>query len=162
MTNRAGELIDFKLVTKTKLGVENQIAYTDQNVTFSEYSPSRIDGNNITSIYVGAEDSNKTANFTGYINLLTIYDIPFSATELLSSANRLPVKLSLIYEPNLVFNLLITDNNTAEYQNTVYEYSKYYHSYTINDTASSLQLRDLASDKISVCQFHIINVSLLF
>ena len=102
------------------------------------------------------------------MNMVMIYQNPQPAPELLSNFQRLPVKNSEIYEPNLAFSLnqaLIVYNDSspefALYLETVI--NSFYTNEMFADypPENKLLLVDLASDPLSAWQSHIIDVRLL-
>ena len=95
-----------------------------------------------------------------------LYNDIMSPIEILHNYNRLPVKESHIYEPNLIFSFVVYSNNTPEYQAYLneqilrsYETVKFFKEnpeYNTNHT----QVQEFLSDPISAWQFHVIEVNL--
>ena len=100
------------------------------------------------------------------MNMIMIYKDIMTPIEMLSHFDRLPVKISSIYEPNLLSSMIAYSNNTPEYE-TLLNFqidSIYDQSELIEDVPASgrIQLSDLASDPIPACQFHVIEVKKLY
>ena len=90
--------------------------------------------------------------------MLLFYIEPQKPVEMLSNAYRSPVEISILYEPNLRGAIIIKDYNTSEYANSFYDYTQSYVAFSHSTNTSALQVQDLLSDKISVCQFHVVEV----
>ena len=96
------------------------------------------------------------------MNKIMIYEGIMTPIEILSNSNRLPVLTSSIYEPGLASSMILYSNNMYNYSESMhylYLTNKNY-KYT-NESFLELKMpkqKDLLSDPIPVCQFHIIEV----
>jgi hypothetical protein len=107
---------------------------------------------------IAGEEKNMTVNFTGYMNMILLNDQPQPPLEMLSNAFKSPSS-EANYEPFLIVALIIKDENTTEFANTFYDYGSISWKYDYNSSSSTLpSAADLPSDKISVCEFHVVNV----
>ena len=95
-----------------------------------------------------------------------MYEGIMTPIEILSNSNRLPVINSSIYEPDLASSMIM-------YSNNMYNYSESIHYFYLTNkqfkykNESFLELKmpeqkDLLSDPIPVCQFHVIEVIRFF
>ena len=112
-----------------------------------------------TKCCIGPYTLNTTVSFTGYLNMILVYTVPQMPIEMLANAYRSPVEVSRIYEPFLVSAIIVKDYNTSEYMSGFYDFSYLSNYKSYGGTTTSLSAKDLISDKISVCQFHVVNVS---
>ena len=110
-------------------------------------------------LVVGASDQNSTAAFTGYMNMILLNLEPQAPVEMLSNAYRSPVEHSQVYEPNLFIAVIAKDINTPDYTNYFHDFSYTAIKHEASTTPDGIQLKDLPSDKVSVCQFYPVNVS---
>ena len=156
---RAKDNYGIHLITKTKAGVVNQNTFNNQNFTINweAYGSSELDNKYI--VVLGSGLSNTTVSFTGYLNMILAYTIPQMPIEMLANAYRSPVEVSRIYEPFLVSAIIVKDYNTSEFMSGFYDFSYLSNYKSYGGTTTSLSAKDLISDKISVCQFHVVNVS---
>jgi hypothetical protein len=106
---------------------------------------------------IAGEEKNVTVKFTGYMNMILLNDQPQPPLEMLSNAFKSPSS-EANYEPFLTVALIIKDENTTEFTNTFYAYASIPWKYDYNSSSTLPSAADLPSDKISVCEFHVVNV----
>ena len=157
-TKRSGNLYELYFATKTKSGISNQQYYGSIELNFNcSYNY----GDYTFYYYVIGSTSNKTTTkFTGYINMILIFNEAQSSIEMLSNSNRSPLEFAQIYEPNLQFSLIVKDLTTADHLYTAYDYSQNVGKLIFTNDPSSVKLVSF-SDKVTVC-FSYINVSYLY
>ena len=96
--------------------------------------------------------------------MIILYNDIMAPIEILHNYNRLPVKASHIYEPNLIYSFVVYPNNTPEYQEYLndqieksYDSVRFYMDNPEYNT-NHAQIQEFLSDPISACQFHVIEV----
>ena len=151
-TKRTGDFYELYFATKTKSGISNQQYYGAINLIFDCNYFYQF----LKSYYIiGSNSSSVASSFTGYLNMILIFNEAQSSAEMLSNSNRNPIEFAQYYEPNLQLCLIVKDITTANYLYTVYDYSQNMNNVNISSNPSSVQLVSFSSDKVTVCYSYI-------
>ena len=151
-TKRTGDFYELYFATKTKSGISSQQYFGGINLIFD----CNYFSQELNSYYIiGSNSSSVTSSFTGYLNMILIFNEAQSSTEMLSNSNRNPIEFAQYYEPNLQLCLIVKDITTANYLYTVYDYSQNMNNVNISSNPSNVQLVSFPSDKVTVCYSYI-------
>ena len=99
------------------------------------------------------------------MNMIMIYNTLMNVKEMLSNSNRLPVKNSKIYEPDLLISFIVYGINTPEFEAYLDEKAQllsYAGAFKEEANITKPEILELTSDPISACQFHVIEVKIYF
>lgn len=144
------------LVTKTESFVEHYTTFIDEELNFQWVANQTERADNSTFYYkIGQSNMNFTAHFTGYINMVLHYEEGQSAEEMLRNYDRAPIRLSAIYEPNLKLSLIITNDNSSEYLDIVYDYSKKFQIFNLTNFESPPQKADFIGSPLQIWRFYL-------
>ena len=75
---------------------------------------------------------------------------PQSSAEILSNSHRSPIISSRVYERYLNYALIVTNDNSSDFNNMVYDYSWVGINITLNSSSTDLTKVDFLSDPIAV------------
>lgn len=90
-----------------------------------------------------------------------VYQNPMTAVELLDNALRLPVRNSITYEPDLLYDFIIYNDSTTEgvaHRQQVIQQLSQWSSGILMTNKTNMTLEDSLSDPLNSCQFHTIEV----
>lgn len=97
------------------------------------------------------------------MNMILIYKDIMSPIEMLSNSHRLPVPNSLIYETNLLESMVAYFHNASEFEAYLEDGIKMRIKYSDHPqeipSSNIIKIKELLTDPLSVCQFHVIGVS---
>lgn len=79
-----------------------------------------------------------------------LYNEPQSCVEMLSNANRYPIEYADLYEPTVVFALVVKDDTDLKYANVIFDVSKTSKTYPTDDSSSSVKIKEFSESKIHV------------
>jgi hypothetical protein len=121
-SNRFDNFYDINIVTKTEVGVESNVEYTSIEMEYY-WGSLDISKEDLKYLLIGQSEYNTTSIFTGYLNMLLRFTSPHSSAEMLSNSHRSPLHFSSIYEWSLNLALIVTNDNSFEYIDKVYDYT---------------------------------------
>lgn len=88
------------------------------------------------------------------MNLIMNYRVFHSCEEMLSLSHRSPLFFSVDYERDLVSAYIVTNDNSSDYDEIVYDYSSEMQKLYLSDNPSYPTKVDFLSDPINICYFY--------